>query len=184
ISNIVAHNFNNLFDYASYESDLDTTDKDYDYDKKIDTDQESDSESSKTAFYNKVSKEKRVYLKYQLPYFGNVKKSKLMLPSPYSNIGCIPANILPVKTINNAKSFIQEMRKQHGDSEFNKITIRKLFKDVYDECTLLKHALNENINYVNEDLNEKLANHISDYQKIREIYEDDNCLTILNNLED
>ncbi|CAG8798181.1 7592_t:CDS:2, partial [Racocetra fulgida] len=88
------------------------------------------------ASYNKVSKEKRVYLKYQLPYFGNVcslffktfwrcqknalyrlrkwvKKRKSMLPPPHGNIGRISANILPVETINNTKSFIREIGKQN-----------------------------------------------------------------------
>ncbi|CAG8635449.1 4641_t:CDS:1, partial [Dentiscutata heterogama] len=45
--------------------------------------------------------------------------------------------------------------------------------DVCDKCTLLKRALNENVNYINKDLDEKLANYISDYRKMREIYKDD-----------
>ncbi|CAG8664991.1 4553_t:CDS:2 [Cetraspora pellucida] len=58
------------------------------------------------------------------------------------------------------------------ESEDN-IQISEEYQDVYDEFTLFKHALNENVNYINENLDEKLANYILDYQKIKEIYEDD-----------
>ncbi|CAG8683796.1 15390_t:CDS:2, partial [Cetraspora pellucida] len=44
---------------------------------------------------------------------------------------------------------------------------------VCDECTLYKRALKESSNYVNEDLDEQLITHVSDYRKLREVYEND-----------
>ncbi|CAG8742767.1 10585_t:CDS:2, partial [Dentiscutata heterogama] len=44
---------------------------------------------------------------------------------------------------------------------------------VYDECILYKRALKESSNHVNEDLDKQLITHVSDYQELKEVYEND-----------
>ncbi|CAG8668772.1 6362_t:CDS:2, partial [Cetraspora pellucida] len=127
LSNLVVCNLDNYFNYASDESNSNTTNKDYDFDE-ADTDiyfQESESE------------------------LGSNKDTSI------------------------DEKFEKIVQILEDDIELNKIIIQKPSKDVYDECTLFKHALSEDIDHVNKDIDKQLADHILDYQTIRKIYKED-----------
>ncbi|CAG8526139.1 12135_t:CDS:2, partial [Dentiscutata heterogama] len=119
--------------------------------------------------------------------FSWIQEHKSMLPKTHSNTGRQPKNILPIEIANKSRFFIKSFGNQHGENQalldflttmrnnakLSKIIIRKPPKDVCDKCTLYKCALKVSSNYINEDLDEQLITHVSDYQKIREVYEND-----------
>ncbi|CAG8551576.1 14197_t:CDS:2, partial [Racocetra fulgida] len=71
------------------------------------------------------------------------------------------------------KSRITFQKIWKNDTELSKVLIRKLSKDICDECSLYKYALKESVNETDENIDTQLIAHISDYWAMRDIYEDD-----------
>ncbi|CAG8482508.1 16116_t:CDS:2 [Cetraspora pellucida] len=109
-----------------------------------------------------------------------------MLPLLHGNTGHSSVVKLSVETTEKIKSFIRLIGNQHdnhvsnwsfrriwkNDAELSKTIIRKLSKDVCDECTLFKYVLKE-CNSVDENLDIQFVKHIIDYCFMKEAYEND-----------
>ncbi|CAG8556410.1 998_t:CDS:2, partial [Racocetra fulgida] len=61
----------------------------------------------------------------------------------------------------------------HLHAAYNSLHPEKLIKNVCDKCILYKCALKESVNDTDENIDTQLIAHISDYQEMRDMYEDD-----------
>ncbi|CAG8496743.1 10015_t:CDS:2 [Cetraspora pellucida] len=96
----------------------------------------------------------------------------ILLPSHYSYDRFLVAyNSMNSENHISSRWTFQKLWK--NNNELSKIIIKKPSKDVCDECILYKHALKESDNKTDEDLDEQLITHISDYREMRKLYEDD-----------
>ncbi|CAG8700354.1 15645_t:CDS:2, partial [Racocetra fulgida] len=113
--------------------------------------------------YIRKKKDEQITVQYE-------KHDFVFLPSHYSNSRLsVFYNLI---NLNNTINHWTFRRIWKDDNELGKIIIRKLSKDVCDECSLFKCALKERSN-VNKDLNEQFITHIQNYRAMREAYEND-----------